>query len=50
MKTIDKKFDAVKYMREQRQKLSGKLSKMSNAQVIEYFKQKKSENTVRPSA
>ena len=46
----DKKFDAVKYMREQRQKLSEKLSKMSNEEIIEYFRRKKNENTVKPSA
>ena len=48
--TTDKKFDAVKYMREQRQKLSEKLSKMSAVEVVEYFKQKKTESTVNPSA
>ncbi len=50
MKTIDKKFDAVKYMREQRQKLSEKLSKMTKEEIIEYFRRKKLENTVKPSA
>jgi hypothetical protein len=48
--TTEKKFDAVKYMRDQRQKLSEKLSEMSNAEIIEYFKQKKNKNTVKPSA
>ena len=51
MKTItDKKFDAVKYMREQRQKLSGKLFKMNSQEIIEYFRRKKNENPVKPSA
>ena len=51
MKTItNKKFDAVQYMREQRQKLSEKLSKMSKEEILEYFKQKKNINTVKPSA
>jgi hypothetical protein len=50
MKTIDKKFDAVKYMREQRQKLSEKLSKMTKEEIIEYFRRKKLENAVKPSA
>ena len=50
MKTTDKKFDAVKYMREQRQNLSEKLSKMSTAEVVEYFRQKKNEIAVKPSA
>lgn len=44
----DKKFDAVKYMREQRQKLSEKLSKMTKKEIIEYFNRKKVENTVKP--
>ena len=48
--TTDKKFDAVKYMREQRQKLSEKLSKMSKEEIVEYFRQKKTQNTVKPSA
>ncbi len=48
--TTDKKFDAVKYMREQRQKLSKKLSKMTKEEIVEYFKRKKFENTVKPSA
>ena len=48
--TTDKKFDAVQYMREQRQKLSEKLTKMSNEEILEYFKQKKNINTVKPSA
>ena len=50
MKTIDKQFDAVKYMRQQRDKLSERLSKMTNAEVVAYFKKRKAELTVRPSA
>jgi hypothetical protein len=46
--TTDKKFDAVTYMREQRLKLSEKLSKMTKEEILEYFKQKKIENTVKP--
>lgn len=48
--TTDKKFDAVKFMREQREKLSEKLSNMTKEEIIEYFKKKKSESTVKPSA
>ena len=44
----DKKFDAVKYMRQQRDKLSEKLSKMTKAEIIEYFKRRKSELTIKP--
>lgn len=49
MKTTEKKFDAVKYMREQRQRLSEKLSKMTKEEVVDYFKRRKHENTVKPS-
>lgn len=49
MKTInEKKFDAVKYMREQRQKLSEQLCKMTKEEVVEYFRRKKLQNTVKP--
>lgn len=51
MKAItDKKFDAVKYMREQRQRLSEKLAEMTKEEVVAYFRQKKLENTIKPSA
>lgn len=48
--TIKKTFDAVKYMREQRQKLSEQLSKMTKEEIVEYFRRRKVQNTVRPSA
>ena len=38
MKTTKKTFDAVKFMREQRDKLSAKLSKMTTEEILEYFK------------
>jgi hypothetical protein len=50
MKTIEKKFDAVIYMRSQRERLSEKLSKMTKAEILSYFKNKKTENSVKPSA
>lgn len=50
MKTIEKKFDAVKFMRQQRDILSEKLSKMSNEEVLEYFKKQRSKTKIRPSA
>ena len=37
-------------MRQQREKLSKKLSKMTKAEVIEYFKKRKDETTVKPWA
>ncbi len=51
MKTTAKKtFDAVKFMREQREKLSEKLSKMTKEEIVEYFRKKKLENSTKPSA
>lgn len=51
MKTIiEKTFDAVKFMREQRDKLSEKLSKMTKDEIVEYFAKKKLENAIKPSA
>jgi len=50
MKTIEKQFDAVKYMRSQRERLSEKLSKMTKAEILFYFKNKKIENSIKPSA
>ncbi len=48
MKTKEKSFDSVKYMREQREKLSKKLSNMSKKEVLEYFRKNKSK--IKPSA
>ena len=50
MKTTEKTFDAVKFMRDQREKLSMKLSKMTKEEIVEYFKHKKLENSTKPSA
>jgi hypothetical protein len=49
-KTVEKQFDAVKFMREQRDKLSMRLSKMTSAEIIEYFKKRKAFTTTKPSA
>lgn len=48
--TIEKQFDAVKFMRQQREKLSDKLAKMSKAEIVEYFKKRKNETAVKPCA
>jgi len=48
--TIEKTFDAVKFMREQRDKLSEKLSKMTKEEIVEYFKRRKLESSTKPSA
>ena len=47
--TTEKTFDAVRFMREQRDKLSAKLSKMTKEEIVEYFKNKKLESTTKPS-
>ena len=43
-----KEFDAVLFMREQRDRLSEMLSKMTNAEIVEYFRKKELAATVRP--
>jgi hypothetical protein len=50
MKTTEKTFDAVKFMREQRDKLSEKLSKMTKEEVVEYFKKRNAQSKIKPSA
>jgi hypothetical protein len=50
MKTIEKTFDAVNFMRQQRDKLSEKLSKMTKEEILEYFKKRTSQTTTKPSA
>lgn len=50
MKTIEKKIDAVDYMRQQRDELSKKLSKMTKEEVLEYFKNTGKRTAVKPSA
>jgi hypothetical protein len=48
MKTIEKKFDAVKFMRQQRDRLSKKLSEMTKAEIVEYFSNRKLKSPVKP--
>jgi len=50
MKTTEKQFDAVKFMRHQRDKLSEKLSRMTKEEILEYFQKRKKQTTVRPGA
>jgi hypothetical protein len=47
MKTTNKQFDAVKFMRQQRDRLSAKLSRMTKAEIIAHFKDLKL--TVKPT-
>jgi hypothetical protein len=50
MKTTEKKFDSVKFMRQHRDILSEKLAKMNKDEILEYFKKRKKQNTIKPSA
>jgi S-adenosylmethionine:diacylglycerol 3-amino-3-carboxypropyl transferase len=50
MKTTEKTFDAVKFMRQQRDKLSEKLAKMTKEEILEYFKKRKTQMTIKPCA
>jgi hypothetical protein len=47
MKT-KKTFDAVLFMREQREKLSKKLSKMTKEEIVEYFRIRRFKNQIKP--
>jgi len=51
MKTINQKieaFDAVPFMRAQRDRLSEMLSKMTTSEIVEYFRKKSLETAIRP--
>ena len=50
MTTTEKQFDAVVFMRQQRDNLSDWLSKMTKAEILDYFKKRKAEMTIKPSA
>jgi hypothetical protein len=50
MKTTEKTFDAVKFMRQERDKLSEKLSKMTKEEILEYFRKRKTQTTIKPCA
>jgi len=50
MKTTEKTFDAVSFMRQQRDKLSEKLAKMTKEEILEYFKKRQSQTTTKPCA
>ncbi len=49
MKDIKKAFDSVKFMRQQRDLLTEKLSKMTQEEIVAYF-QKKSKDGIKPSS
>ena len=51
MKTINQgieTFDAIPFMRQQRDKLSEMLSKMTKPEILEYFRKKSLETAIRP--
>ncbi|MBG0783352.1 MAG: hypothetical protein H0S84_13885 [Bacteroidales bacterium] len=50
MKTTKRVFDAVGFMRQQREKLSEKVTKMTKEEIIEYFRKRKNQTTIKPSA
>lgn len=50
MKTTKKQFDAVAYMRQQREKLSETLSNMTKSEIVDYFKKRNLETKVKPCA
>lgn len=45
-----KDFDAVQFMREQRDKMSAELSEMTKEEIIAYFKKIRTESRIKPSA
>lgn len=45
-KATEKTFDAVKFMRQQRYKLSEKLAKMTKEQILAYFKKRKTQSAI----
>ncbi len=47
---IKKDFDAVQFAREQKDKLSRKLAKMTKEEIIAYFKKVRTESRIKPSA
>ena len=47
---MNKEFDAVSFKRQQRDKLSEKLSKMTKEEIIEYFQKVKVKTSIKPGA
>lgn len=50
MKTIKKSFDAVQFMREQRDILSEELSQMTAEEILEFFKKRNKDSLTKPCA
>jgi hypothetical protein len=50
MEQNNKEFDAVAFMRQQRERLSEKLTKMTTDEIIAYFMQVKARGKAMPNA
>ena len=48
--TTTKEFDAVKFMRHQRERILNEISSLSPDEIIEYFKKNQPKERVKPSA
>lgn len=49
METRTKKgFDAVEFAREQKEKLSSEMAKMSKTEIIEYFQKVRNQSRIKP--
>ncbi len=48
MKTDKKNYDAVKFMRQQRDALSKKLIKMNKKEILDYFSKSNKDKAVKP--
>ena len=49
-KNIKKSFDAVKFMREQRDRISKDIMNLSPEEIVKYFERKSRKESVKPSA
>ncbi len=47
--TAGNDFDAVKFMRDQRDRLSSILAEMTTSEIVAYFKKIKEESSIKPS-
>jgi len=50
IKKLNKEFDAVQFMRDQRNRISKDLNKLSPKEIIEYLKVSQTKGRVKPSA
>ncbi len=48
MKTTEKTFDAVDFMRTQREKLSKRLTGMTKQEILDYFRRRQAQTDIRP--